>query len=74
MVAYMAAKLSEMIAIKRSFNPSNDSDRKLAFEFLKKKQWNKLTQSNTCPFFCEWPYLDIPSMLQDKIVKYYSDK
>lgn len=74
MVTYMAAKLSEINAIKRTFDPSNNEDRELAFLFLKHKRWNNLTESSTCPFFCEWPYLDIPSMLQDKIIKYYSSK
>lgn len=65
-------KLSQIKRFKRNFNPSIEQDRKIAYEFLKNKTWKGLDETNTCPFFCEWPYLDIPFMLRDKLVKYYS--
>ena len=47
------------------FDPSNKGDLKLVRKFLLDNKWEK-----NCPFYLEWPYLDIPSMLKDKIVKY----
>ena len=47
------------------FDPSSKDDLKLVRKFLHENKWEK-----NCPFYLEWPYLDIPSMLKDKIVKY----
>lgn len=67
-------KLSEHITHKRHFNPSVKKDRDLAYRFLETYTWKNLTTSGTCPWFCEWPYLEIPAMLKDKLVEYYSKK
>lgn len=63
--------ISQYIPSKRTFDPSNELDRKLAFNFLKKNSWMGITETNTCPFFCDWPYLDVPSMLKDRLLEYY---
>jgi hypothetical protein len=48
------------------FDPSFDDDMAVVKEFLKTSSWGK----EGCPFFLEWPYLDIPSMIKDKITNY----
>ena len=48
------------------FDPSFFDDMEVAKEFLLNNKWS----SDGCPFFLEWPYLDSPSMLKDKITKY----
>jgi hypothetical protein len=50
---------------RRTFEPSNKGDMKLVKKFLQDNKWE-----NNCPFYLEWPYLDIPSMLKDKITDY----
>ena len=49
---------------RRIFEPSNKEDLKIVRKFLQNNKWS------SCPFYLEWPYLDIPSMVKDKIVKY----
>lgn len=49
---------------RRLFDPSNKDDMKLVRKFLYDMKWNN------CPFYLEWPYLDIPSMIKDKITEY----
>lgn len=56
---------------KRKFDASNPLDRKIARDFLERRSWSNITRESVCPFNCEWPYLDIPSMLRDKLLKYY---
>jgi hypothetical protein len=48
------------------FDPEFPDDIMYAKEFLKTNSWGP----NGCPFFLEWPYLDIPSMIKDKITKH----
>ena len=40
-------------------------DMKIVRKFLHDNKW----ESN-CPFYLEWPYLDVPTMLKDRITKY----
>ena len=47
------------------FDPSSKEDLKLVRYFLHNHKWEK-----NCPFYLEWPYLDIPNMIKDKIVNY----
>ena len=58
----------EMIQVNKRniFDPSFDDDMAVVKEFLKTSSWGK----KGCPFFLEWPYLDIPSMLKDKITRH----
>jgi len=50
---------------RHQFDPSSKDDLKIVRKFLHDNKWE-----NNCPFHLEWPYLDIPSMIKDKIVKY----
>jgi hypothetical protein len=50
---------------RRAFEPSSKEDLKIARKFFHDNKWEY-----GCPFFLEWPYLDIPSMLKDKITQY----
>ena len=71
---YIKQRLSERVVQKKHFDPTDKEDRILAFKFLKKYTWKDLAPNNTCPFFCEYPYIEIPAMLKDKLVEYYSTK
>lgn len=51
---------------RRFFEPSNETDLKIVRNYLHKNYWG----TNGCPFYLEWPYLDIPSMVKDKITQY----
>lgn len=70
----MSLRLSELSHGKRKFNSNSKKDRDLAFTFLKKNSWFGITEGNLCPFHCEWPYLNVPAMLKDKLLEYYSNK
>ena len=50
---------------RRLFEPGSKDDMKVVRKFLQQNKWE-----NNCPFYLEWPYLDIPSMLKDKITEY----
>jgi hypothetical protein len=50
---------------RRSFEPGSKDDMKIAKKFFHNNKWE-----NGCPFFLEWPYLDIPAMIKDKITEY----
>jgi len=50
---------------RRLFEAGSKDDMKIARKFFHNNKWE-----NGCPFFLEWPYLDIPSMLKDKITQY----
>ena len=50
---------------RRMFEPSSKEDMKIVGKFLHNMKWE-----NNCPFYLEWPYLDIPTMLKDRITKY----
>ena len=47
------------------FEPGSKDDMQVAGKFFHSNKWE-----DGCPFFLEWPYLDIPSMLKDRITKY----
>ena len=55
--------------MKVKFDPSNSSHLKSYRIFLKHKTW-----LNGCIFELEWPYHDIPVMIQAKIIDKYLDK
>lgn len=55
--------------MKVKFDPSNSSHLKSYRIFLKHKTW-----LNGCIFELEWPYHDIPAMIQAKIIDKYLDK
>jgi len=51
---------------KRQFDPSKRKDMKAYAEYVRNNNWG----ANTCPFELEWPWLNIPSMLEYKISQY----
>ena len=55
--------------MKVKFDPSNSSHLKSYRIFLKHKTW-----LNGCIFELEWPYHDIPVMIQAKIIQKHLDK
>lgn len=48
------------------FEPSSKDDLKMVRKYLHSLSWG----DSGCPFYLEWPYLDIPSMIKDKITNY----
>ena len=58
-------KLNQTILLKREvFDPSNAGHIEEVKYFMNNNRWKDI-----CPFFLEWPYLTIPDMIKDKIVK-----
>ena len=51
---------------RRLFEPSSKEDLKIVRKYFHTNSWGK----SGCPFYLEWPYLDIPCMLRDKITNY----
>lgn len=49
---------------RRFFNPNNTKDVEDFKYFLKNDKWEK-----GCPFQVEYPYVSIPDMIKDKIVR-----
>lgn len=50
---------------RHQFDPSSKEDLKIVRKYLHDNKWE-----HGCPFFLEWPYLDIPAMIKDKITSY----
>lgn len=48
---------------KRIFDPSKRKDMQVYAEFVKNNNWG----AGTCPFELEWPWLNIPNMIEYKI-------
>ena len=58
-------KIEQMNMYQRhQFDPSSKEDMKIVRRYLHNNKWNN------CPFYLEWPYLDVPSMIKDKITQY----
>lgn len=51
---------------RRLFEPGSKDDMKIVRKYLHSLSWGQ----DGCPFYLEWPYLDIPSMIKDKITDY----
>jgi hypothetical protein len=51
---------------RREFNPNKKEDVAEYRYYIKNAQWE-----NGCPFWLDWPYLSIPEMIKDKLVKSY---
>ena len=59
-------KIEQMNMYQRhQFNPGSKGDMIEARKFFHSGKWE-----HNCPFYLEWPYLDIPSMIKDKITQY----
>jgi hypothetical protein len=66
----MSTKIELFSAYQRHFfDPTAKADMKLAKDFFIKHAWG----SNGCPFFLEVPWLNVPDMLKDRIMKYHLD-
>jgi len=59
----------EILTRRRNFNPNSKKDLKDFAYFLRNNKWE-----NVCPFFLEWPYLTIPDMVKDKVIRNLLDK
>ena len=58
-------KLNQSILLKRQvFDAKNPEHIEEVKFFMHHHRWNGI-----CPFFLEWPYLTIPDMIKDKIVR-----
>lgn len=51
------------------FDVANTDHLKIYNKYLKTKRW-----SDGCPFTLEWPYANIPVMIERKIIDYYIDE
>jgi hypothetical protein len=54
----------DILRSRRSFDPNDKEDLQEFNYFLQNRKWKTV-----CPFFLEWPYLTIPDMIKDKIVR-----
>ena len=50
--------------LRRNFDPNNKEDVKEFKKFLETASWE-----NGCPFNLEYPFLNIPDMIKDKLVR-----
>ena len=58
-------KLNQKVLESRhTFDTNSKSDLEEYKYFLTNNKWR-----NSCPFFLEWPYLTVPDMVKDKIIK-----
>jgi hypothetical protein len=62
-------KLNEQLANRKIFDPSNSEHLKLVRIFMQENAWKNTSAMGTCPFLLEWPYLSVPDMIKDKIVR-----
>lgn len=51
---------------RRTFNPQDKNDMEEYAYFLKNRKWR-----NGCPFLLDWPYLTVPDMIKDRVVRQY---
>jgi hypothetical protein len=56
--------LSQMSYTKQKFDPISSDHVETYRMFMKDSKWE-----GGCPFYLEWPYLTIPDMIKDKIVR-----
>lgn len=49
------------------FDPNNKDHNEFYRNFIKNQKWD----TPGCPFELEWPYLNIPDMIKDKIINHY---
>lgn len=50
----------------RAFDPGRSEDLAEYKYFLQKQAWR-----DSCPFFLEWPFSNIPEMIEHKIVRHH---
>ena len=64
----MSYKLSEVTYIKENFDPTNLEHVKHYKYFLDNSRW-----SGSCPFRIEWPFVMVPELIKDRLIKRYLD-
>ena len=57
-------RLSEKVYTHRRFDPKNKKDIAEYTFFYINNRWK-----DSCPFHLEWPYLSVPDMVKDKIIR-----
>ena len=55
---------------RRVFDPTSIEDRQEFKVFLEHSKWT----NGYCPFALEFPYLDIPTMIHNKLSRYFLSK
>ena len=63
-IEYSGNRLSYVIYNRRKFDPTKRQDVEDYKYFLNNNHWK-----DGCPFWLEWPYLTIPDMIKDSIVR-----
>ena len=53
---------------KRKFDPKNLADLRDYQYFRTNRKWD-----GNCPFELEWPYLNVPEMIVDRLINQYFD-
>lgn len=62
-------KLSQQVYMRRTmFNPKDKTHIKEYKFFVENHKWRDI-----CPFWLEWPYLTVPDMIKDKMIKHILD-
>ena len=64
----MSYKLSEVTYIKENFDTNNLDHVKHYKYFLENSRW-----SGSCPFRIEWPFVTVPELIKDRLIKRYLD-
>lgn len=64
----MSYKLSEVTYVKENFDPSNLDHVKHYKYFIENNRW-----SGSCPFRIEWPFVTVPELIKDRLIKTYLD-
>jgi len=57
--------LNTNLNVKRTFDPKNKADVEDFKNFLENNSWGK----TGCPFKLEYPWVSLPDMIKDKIVR-----
>jgi hypothetical protein len=61
--------LRSLLPERRRFDVKSTTDLKELSFFIKNHTWK-----NSCPFYLEWPYTDIPTMCKSKLTEYVLKK
>lgn len=62
----MSYKLSEVTFLKENFDPMNVNHVNHYKYFIENNRWN-----GPCPFRIEWPFVTIPDLIKDRLIKTY---
>jgi hypothetical protein len=68
MTHYLSPNLYANIKVRQSFDTENKEHISWFKYFMENGKWQ-----NGCPFYLEFPYLTIPDMIKDKLIKKYID-